>query len=128
MDGDHLINKIKVIPKVPAPNVFEGEIQLVEEDWALFRVDLDAQVELGIKVRIRQVYQNINNMAWMPITHQFDFSGDPMGFGFKGKYLASMSSYNIELNPALPRKLKILDKDDGEQGKWQKILLKKQVS
>lgn len=116
MDGDNLINKIKVIPKVRAPNVFAGEIQLVEEDWALFRVDLDAQIELGIEVRIRQVYQNINDLAWMPITHQFDFGGEPMGFGFEGRYLASMSNYNIELNPALPRKLKILDKDDGEQG------------
>ncbi|WP_375579190.1 DUF5686 and carboxypeptidase regulatory-like domain-containing protein [Marivirga tractuosa] len=117
MDGSNLINKIKVIPKVPAPNVFEGEIQLVEEDWALFGVDLNAQIELGIEVRIRQVYQNINDLAWMPITHQFDVDGKLMGVGFEGKYLASMSDYNIELNPALPRKIKILDKDDSEQGK-----------
>ncbi|SMG50429.1 CarboxypepD_reg-like domain-containing protein [Marivirga sericea] len=117
MDGKNLINKIKVIPKVPAPNVFEGEIQLVEEDWALFRVDLNAQIELGIDVRIRQVYQSINNLAWMPITHQFDVEGKLMGVGFEGKYLASMSKYKIELNPALPRNIKILDKDDAEQGK-----------
>lgn len=117
MDGGYLINKIKVIPKVPAPNVFEGEIQLVEEDWALFRVDLNSQIELGIKVRIRQVYQNIKELAWMPITHQFDVDGKLMGVGFEGKYLASMSKYNIELNPALPKKIKILDKDDAEQGK-----------
>ncbi|ADR21808.1 hypothetical protein MATR_05590 [Marivirga tractuosa] len=123
MDGNNLINKIKVIPKVPAPNVFEGEIQLVEEDWALFRVDLNAQIDLGIKVRIRQVYQKINDLAWMPITHQFDFNGDPMGFGFKGKYLASMSNYSIELNPALPQKLRILDKDDDQQGRMKEDIL-----
>jgi hypothetical protein len=117
MDGKNLINKIKVIPKVPAPNVFEGEIQLVEEDWALFRVDLNAQIELGIEVRIRQVYQNVNDLAWMPITHQFDVEGKLMGVGFEGKYLASMSKYKIELNPALPRNIKILDKDDAQQGK-----------
>lgn len=117
MDGDNLINKIKVTPKVPAPNVFEGEIQLVEEDWALYRVDLDAQIELGIEVRIRQEYQNINGLAWMPITHQFDMKGKLMGVGFEGKYLASVSNYEIELNPALPRNIKILDKDDAEQGK-----------
>jgi hypothetical protein len=124
MDGKNLINKIKVIPKVPGPNVFEGEIQLVEEDWALFRVDLNAQVELGIEVRIRQVYQNINDLAWMPITHQFDVDGKLMGVGFEGKYLASMSKYNIELNPALPRKLKILDKDDAEQGRMTEDIVK----
>ena len=117
MDGDNLINKIKVVPKVAGPNVFDGEIQLVEEDWALFRVDLNAQIELGIEVRIRQVYQNINNLAWMPITHQFDVDGKLMGVGFEGKYLASMSNYKIELNPALPRNIRILDKDDAEQGK-----------
>jgi hypothetical protein len=123
MDGNYLINKIKVIPKVPAPNVFEGEIQLVEEDWALFRVDLDAQIELGIQVRIQQVYQNINDLAWMPITHQFDVDGKLMGVGFEGKYLASMSKYNIELNPALPRNIKILDKDDAEQGKMKEDII-----
>ncbi|WNB17677.1 DUF5686 and carboxypeptidase regulatory-like domain-containing protein [Marivirga arenosa] len=117
MDGKHLINKIKVIPKVPGPNVFEGDIQLVEEDWALFRVDLKAQVELGIEVRIRQVYQNIKDLAWMPITHQFDVDGKLMGVGFEGKYLASMSNYNIELNPALPKQLKIIDEGDDEQGR-----------
>ncbi len=123
MDGDNLINKIKVIPKVPAPNVFEGEIQLVEEDWALYRVDLDAQIELGVEVRIRQVYQKINDLAWMPITHQFDVDGKLMGVAFEGKYLASVSNYDIELNPALPQKVKILDKDDGEQGKMKEDIL-----
>jgi len=123
MDGDHLINKIKVIPKVPAPNVFEGEIQLVEEDWALFRVDLNAQIELGVEVRIRQVYQDISGLAWMPITHQFDVEGKLMGVGFEGRYLASMSNYKIELNPALPRNIKILDKDDTEQGRMSQEII-----
>ena len=123
MDGDNLINKIKVIPKVPAPNVFEGEIQLVEEDWALYRLDLNAQIDLGIDVRIRQVYQKINDLAWMPITHQFDVGGKLMGVEFEGKYLASVSNYEIELNPALPQKLKILDKDDGEQGKMKEEIV-----
>jgi hypothetical protein len=123
MDGNSLINKIKVIPKVPAPNVFNGEIQLVEEDWALFRVDLNAQIELGVEVRIRQVYQKINQLAWMPITHQFDVNGKLMGVGFEGKYLASMSKYNIELNPALPKNIKIVDEDDDEQGKLTEDIL-----
>ncbi|HET8859518.1 DUF5686 and carboxypeptidase regulatory-like domain-containing protein [Marivirga sp.] len=114
MDGDILINKIKVVPKVAAPNVFEGEIQLVEDDWALFRVDLNAQVELGIKVRICQEYQKIEDLAWMPITHQFDVNGEPMGFGFEAKYLASMNDYTLELNPALPKSIKIIDKEDAE--------------
>ncbi|MGM0579334.1 MAG: DUF5686 and carboxypeptidase regulatory-like domain-containing protein [Bacteroidota bacterium] len=123
MDGDNLINKIKVIPKVPAPNVFEGEIQLVEEDWALYRLDLDSQIELGVKVRIQQVYQKIEDLAWMPITHQFDVDGKMMGVSFEGKYLASVSNYEIELNPALPQKLKILDKGDGEQGKMKEDII-----
>ncbi|MBK6267194.1 carboxypeptidase-like regulatory domain-containing protein [Marivirga sp. S37H4] len=112
VDGDHLINKIKVTPKVKAPNVFEGVIQLVEDDWALYNVDVKTQIDMGIEVRIRQVYQNVNQKAWMPISYQFDVDGKIMGVGFEFKYLASVADYEITLNPALPHKIKLIDKDD----------------
>ncbi len=114
MDGGHLINEIKVTPKVRAPNVFEGKIQLVEEAWALYSVDLISQIELGLEIRLRQVYQNINELAWMPISYQFDAEGKLMGIGFEFKYLASVADYEITLNPALPKNIQLVDTDDPE--------------
>ncbi len=114
MDGGHLINIIKVTPKVRAPNVFEGTLQLVEEDWALYSVDLKSQIELGLEIQLKQIYQNINDLAWMPISYQFDIEGKLMGIGFEFKYLASVADYKITLNPALPKKIQLVDKDDPE--------------
>ncbi|PTB93537.1 hypothetical protein C9994_12945 [Marivirga lumbricoides] len=115
MDGGFLVNKIKVTPKVKAPNVFEGTIQLVEEDWALYSVDVSTQIELGIEVRIRQIYQNINQLAWMPISYQFDIEGKLMGVSFEFKYLASVADYTITLNPALPNKIEVLSKEEAKE-------------
>ncbi len=117
MDGGHLINEIKVTPKVKAPNVFEGRLQLVEEDWALYSVDLISQIELGLEIRLKQVYQNINDLAWMPISYQFDVEGKLMGVGFEFKYLASVADYKITINPALPKKIQLVDEDDPEKSK-----------
>ncbi len=114
VDGDNLINKILVTPKVKAPNVFEGTIQLVENDWALYNVDVKTQIDLGVEVRIRQVYQNVNQLAWMPISYQFDVDGKIMGVGFEFKYVASVADYMITLNPALPHNIKLIDKGDPE--------------
>jgi hypothetical protein len=109
MDGGKLINKIRVIPKVKSPNVFSGEIQLVEDEWTLYNLNLNTQVEYGIIFNIKQVYQFVEEAAWMPITHQINISGGMMGIDFVFDYLASVSEYHIELNPALPRQLIIND-------------------
>ena len=111
MDGNHLINRIRVTPKVDAPNVFEGEIQLVEEDWALYSVDLTTQIDFGIKFRIKQVYEFIDQASWMPITHHLMADGEVMGVDFEFDYLASVSNYSVQLNPAFPKQIVIVDAD-----------------
>lgn len=122
VDGDNLINKIKVTPKVKAPNVFEGTIQLVEDDWALYSVDVNTQIELGIEVRIRQIYQKINQLAWMPISYQFDVEGKLMGVSFEFKYLASVADYEITLNPALPHNIEILSKEEAKKAAEENVV------
>lgn len=110
MDGDNLINRISVTPKVKAPNVFTGEIQLIEEDWAIYNLDLSTQIEYGIKFKVKQVYQLISDVVWMPITHQIEVKGELMGVDFIFEYLASVSDYNVQLNPALPKRITIVEK------------------
>lgn len=115
MDGGHLINKIRVTPKVKAPNVFEGIIELVEEDWALYSVDLSTQIDFGIELRIKQLYEAIDEAAWMPITHHLVADGKLMGVSFKFDYLASVSNYQITLNPAFPKNIVIADESNSKK-------------
>ena len=111
-DGDHLINRIKVTPRVPGPNVFEGQLHLVEEDWAIYNLDLKAQIEYGVNIHVKQVYQNLVEVAWMPLSHQIDIDGSIMGLGFEFKYLASLSNYEVFLNPDIPKELNLSTPED----------------
>jgi len=117
IEGEDLINKIAVIPKVKAPNVFEGVIQLVEDDWALYSVDLVTQIDFGIEFKIQQIYELVNKAAWMPITHILGAKGSVMGVNFEFNYLASVSSYDITLNPAFPSTIVIAEDTKADQEK-----------
>ena len=50
--NERLINKIKVNPKRSRDRVFTGFIYIVEEDWAIYGVDLKASGEqVGIPIK-----------------------------------------------------------------------------
>jgi len=113
------INKIKVIPRSRGDNVFDGVIYIVEDYWSLHSVDLNS-IKLGIKFRIKQIYNPIEDekklgQAWMPVTQNFDVSGSVFGFEFEGQYLATVKDYKLFLNPALKHDITVLDEKKVEQ-------------
>lgn len=108
-DQGKLIDKIKVTPKAPGTEVFSGTLYIVEDDWAIYSLELTTTIQLGIEFNIKQTYASIEDKAWMPINDEFKVRGKVFGVGFHYHYLASMSDYQIELNKKLPQKLKIID-------------------
>lgn len=107
-DRNYLVNKIKVTPRSRGENVFEGYIYIVDDYWSLHSLNLTTYL-LGIRFNIEQVYTPVQEVAWMPVTATFDITGKLFGFGFEYKYLASLSDYQLTLNPDLPRDFKIID-------------------
>lgn len=102
------VSKIKVIPRSRGDNVFEGVINIVEDYWSIYSLDLTTY-KLGIRFDIRQIYKPVEDKAWLPVTHEFDVSGTVLGFEFEGEYLATVSDYDIELNPDLDVELEVID-------------------
>ncbi|HEX7586005.1 MAG TPA: DUF5686 family protein, partial [Prolixibacteraceae bacterium] len=99
-DQGRTINKILVIPKTNGSDVFSGFIYIADLFWNIHSADLNLHVPMT-DIKVHQLYAEVNQNTWMPVS--FDFDMDVSGFGLKMKYkyVASVSEYKTTLNPAL---------------------------
>ncbi len=102
------ISKIKVTPRSRGDNVFWGVINIVEDKWSIQSTNLYMQ-NAGILFNIRQIYEPIESVVWLPISHRFEVSGKVFGFKFEGQYLSTIGKYKIELNKDLAQEFEIID-------------------
>ena len=96
-----LINKIKVIPKRKNDRVFKGYIYIVEDDWALYGVDVSvtgAQINIPALDTLT-LKQDLNyseeNDSWVLISQSIVFKVDFFGFKVDGKFSYVYSNYNF---------------------------------
>jgi len=108
LDQGVLVYKIRVTPRSKGDKVFEGTLNIVDENWSIHSLDLTTY-QVGIAINIKQIYEPIQNVAWQPVSHTFDVSGKVLGFRFEYKYLATVSNYEIELNPDLQVEMVVID-------------------
>lgn len=107
-DQGYEYSTIRVIPRSKGDDVFEGEISIVEDFWSIHSLNLKTSY-LGIVFKINQIYNPIEDKAWLPISHQFDVEGTFFGFEFEYNYLATAKNYQIELNKDLDVELVVID-------------------
>ena len=116
-DRTYEISKIKVTPRSKGDNVFEGIIYIVEDWWSIHSVDLNT-TKVGISINVKQIYNPIEDKAWLPVSQTFLVDGKVFGFEFTGNYLATVKDYKIKLNPALPLEMTVIDETvEKEQAK-----------
>lgn len=107
-DRSYYVSKIKVTPRSRGDNVFDGTIYIVEDWWSIHSVDLNV-TKLGIRFHVKQIYNPIEDKAWLPVSQQFHVEGKIFGFEFVAEYLATVKDYKITLNPALPVEMTVID-------------------
>ena len=100
MENGQQVNKIRVIPRRAGHDLYNGHIFIKDGTWSLHSVDLQIEQSL-FTARIRQVYNPVADGVWMPVSHDFHFQVGIMGLEMEYKYLASVSDYQITLNPNL---------------------------
>lgn len=108
MDGEYAISKIRVIPRSKGDDVFAGILNIVEDVWSIYSLNLST-TKLGISFNVRQIYNPIDEAAWLPVSHQFGITGTFFGFDFEYDYLATVSDYRITINPDLEKELIVID-------------------
>ena len=102
------VSKIRVLPRSRGDNVFDGTISIVEDYWSIYSLDLKV-TKFGINFHIKQVYKPIEEGVWLPVTHKFHVEGKVLGFEFEGDYLATLSDYNVTINPDLDVGIEVVD-------------------
>lgn len=107
-EGNHIINKILVIPRSKGDNVFEGSIFIIEDEWAIHSVNLRTSI-LGFPILVRQNFAEVAPLVWLPVNHQYDFSGNVLGFAGHYKYIAACSQFKVTLNKDLIEKAEAIE-------------------
>lgn len=98
-DG-RLVNRIQVIPKRPYEPLFQGYIQIVEDEWNIHSVDLTlgktSQMEFLDTLVVQQSYAPVRGGVYMlqsqtllPVFRQF-------GFQANGHFITVFSNYELE--------------------------------
>ncbi|TVR38540.1 MAG: carboxypeptidase-like regulatory domain-containing protein [Bacteroidia bacterium] len=96
-DGDQ-VHKIRVIPRRSGHDLYNGHIFIREGSWNLHTVDLRIEQPM-FSAEMRQVYNDVGSGVWMPVSQDYVFKISAMGFHMRYAYLASVSGYEITLNP-----------------------------
>ena len=100
-DG-RLINKVEVIPKRDGDRIFKGFIYIVEDEWAIYGVDLTTSgKQIGIPMigdlRFKQDYNYSEaDKAWALISQSIDFQFGFFGFNVDGRFSSAYSEYNFK--------------------------------
>jgi hypothetical protein len=107
-DRGYAVSKIRVIPRSKGDDVFEGDLLIIEDQWSIHSLNLKT-TKFGIGLNVSQIYDPIENKVWMPVSHKFDIEGTFLGFEFEYDYLATVSNYEITLNPDLDTEFEVID-------------------
>ena len=101
------VNKIKVIPRSYGEGVYRGTIQIVENEWSIYRLELET-VNTGFTIGIKQLYSQVQGV-WMPVNQQFHVAGGIYGLKGKGNLVISQTFSSLKINPAFQPDIVVLD-------------------
>src|SRR5690554_5793068 len=103
-ENENLINKIQVIAKRDKEPVFEGFIYIIEDNFAVYGVELSIK---GYRMNqpfldnllLAQTYgYNSKNDKWTKNLQTFDFEAGAFGIKFQGKFTHVFSNYEFVEN------------------------------
>ncbi len=100
--GNYLVNKIQVIPKMKSQQLFEGTIYIIEDLWCLHSVDLSNENIAG-KIRIEQIYIPVQDDIWMPVSHKFALEFSMVGVKADAGYGGSVRYIEVRPNTLLKK-------------------------
>lgn len=94
------VNKIRVEPKRKGSDLYRGTLYIIEGLWCLHSLNL-SRTEAGMVSSVKTSFKELPNypFVWMPVTYDIKAVGDYFGVKGEFRYLASVSNYQIQLNP-----------------------------
>jgi len=97
-DGDHIINKIKIIPKGKGTQYINGYLYIVDKLWCIHSYDFIGEA-IGVKrYRIQQLFAPVKSNAWLPISANTQWNFDIMGNQATMMFHATQKYIDIKIN------------------------------
>lgn len=104
-EGDKAINRIKIIPRRKGDPLFSGYIEIRDDTWDIYSLDLkiskDAQLEFVDTIWLQQDFIEVDGLM-MPL--QVQISSNISILGFKANDLTVGTFTNYKINPAFEKK------------------------
>jgi len=101
-ENGRMINQIRVIPKRRFEPLFQGYINIVEDEWRIHSLDLMLLKDYGLQtfdtLKLQQLYTPLNGGAWVLRNQVLYPTLKFLGFDGFGNFVNVYSDYN--LNPA----------------------------
>jgi hypothetical protein len=115
MEGNNIIDKIKVIPRRKSPQLYSGYMYIVEDQWCIHSYELTDEQSFGTE-KIRQVFANVKGNVWLPVSHNFFAKGGFMGAKGEFNYTASIKYTDIAINEKnIKNKVQVAEKKPEEK-------------
>lgn len=103
VEGEHIINRIKVTPKHKNAMTFEGYLYISDGYWNVHRFELSSE-RMGLKSTNRQTYGELQDNVWMPISNNVDVDISIMGNKAAITYVSSIKYNSYTVNPKTKNK------------------------
>ncbi|MDR2918896.1 MAG: DUF5686 and carboxypeptidase regulatory-like domain-containing protein [Tannerella sp.] len=97
MEGEHLVNKIKVIPKKNNAQLVRGYIYIVENYWNVQQANLSVS-QSGVTVQFNVAYHEVRPGAFLPTSYDMKMNMDVMGVKGEAKYYSSVQYNRVDIN------------------------------
>jgi hypothetical protein len=99
IEDNKMVNTIKVTPRRKNEPLFSGTIQITEDDWRIYSLDLqttkDYSLELVDTLRISQIHSSIENDIWKTKNQVVYLAVKMLGFDFTGNFVNVYSDYDL---------------------------------
>jgi len=100
MEGDVVVNKIKVTPRRKSKQLVEGYLYIADNFWNMHGLDLKVESLVGT-VRMQQNFGEVEKNVWLPVSHYFEIVGSFMGNEGNARYTASVKFKEVKENKTL---------------------------
>lgn len=109
VEGEHVVNKIKLLPKKEIPKLLSGYIYIIDNLWCLSAADLSFTGG-GLTGTIKATCKEVKPSAFLPTSISMGCKIDIMGMKAEASYLSAIHYVNVELNQQRQAVAKQMDK------------------
>ncbi|WP_071147185.1 DUF5686 and carboxypeptidase regulatory-like domain-containing protein [Bacteroides ihuae] len=105
-EGEHLVNKIRVIPKKNSPKLLSGYLYIIEDLWCISAAELSLDGG-GLKATIKVTCKEVKPTVFLATSTSMNCAIDVVGIKAEASYLAAVHYRKVETNkePLTPQQL-----------------------